>query len=115
MVSFGTVLLVCIGGFNPLAAVVTSQAGILPIDFHGDGAPLVIVRIIRLLIRFPYCGFLVCARGAKDAAISAHVIEGITSGPCISWQVAVFIALRLHSAPPFCSMPAFRIRSAAAK
>src|SRR5262249_37060618 len=111
--SLGTAL-IGVGGFNALAAMVTSQAGVFPVHVGCDNAPLVIVRIIRMFLRFPNCGFRVSALRAKDAAVSAQVVEGISAWPRIGGQVAVFIALRFHSAPPwFCrSMPAFRILSA---
>src|SRR5438093_9393966 len=110
-VSFGTAFVVRIGGFNTLPAIVTSQAGIFPIHIRGDNAPLVVIGIIRMLIRFPYGGFAVRALRAKDAAIGAHVIDGISAGPSVGGQFAVFVTLQLHSAPPWVcrSMPAFRI------
>jgi hypothetical protein len=115
-VSLGTAFRAGIGGFNTLAAIVTSQAGILPIHFGRNDAPLVIVGIIGMLVCLSDCRLHVCALRAKDTVIRTKVIKRISTGPRIGGQVAVIIALRFHSAPPFCaSMPAFKILSAAAK
>src|SRR5438093_12489247 len=115
-VSFGTALLLAIGGFNALAAIVTSQACVFPVDITGHDSPLVKVGIIGMYLRFAYCGFLVGALRAKDAAIGTQVIDGISARPCVSWQIAVFITLGFHSAPHCCrSIPALTILSAVAK
>jgi hypothetical protein len=60
-ISLGTAFLLGIGGFDAFAAIVTSQAGILPIDFAGHNAPLVIVRIIGMFIGLAYCRLFVGA------------------------------------------------------
>src|SRR5438876_7718112 len=116
-VSFGTALLLAIGGFNALAAIVASQACVFPVDITGHDSPLVKVGIIRVFVRFLYRRFFVGTLRAKNAAISTEVIDRISAGPSVGGKFAVFVALRLHSAPPWVcrSMPAFRILSAAAK
>src|SRR5438445_13803247 len=109
-VSFGTAFVVGIGRFNALAAIVTSQACVFPVDITGHDSPLVKVGIIRVFVRVLYRRFFVGTLRAKNAAISTKVEDRISAGPCKGGQVAVFVAFWLHSAPP-CdsrSLPALR-------
>jgi hypothetical protein len=54
---------------------------------------LVIVGIIRMFVRFENGLFRVRAMWAQHTVVRSEVINGISPGPCVGGQVAVFVTL----------------------